>query len=346
MNDAESVYNEAMALEESPAQGALLERAIQLADAEPNLDVQIDARLEYIRCVTFLGHIERGLVALSWVSNHFDKHPDDLNWYREYRHLWYFKWACCNAPSFPNIPRDRIEDMLNDYARRLGEGEARAIAYVRGKVELEMGDKGGLARSRIGFERHPSSMQADCPACETDFHVEAHVMLGEFEDALKKAEPILSGHQSCAEIPHFTYGHLLEVWRANGDEKAAEAGVKKAVRLTRKQGDWVHIHAKILLHYALTDRVRSGLPFLERTIGFALDCKKITERVHYADAAARMLARAKPSRTMRLSRFANVPLDDQPAKDLLARFQAEASTFAAALDARNGNDYYASLIKT
>jgi len=345
MNDAQTAYEEALEMEESPAQAALLERAIQLADAEENTDLQIDARLEYIRSVTFIGHIERGLVALSWVSNHFDKHPDELDWYREYRYLWYYKWACCNAPSFPAISAERIEDMLTDYARRLGDGEERAVAYVRGKVELEMGQLDKLTRSRIAFERHPEGMQADCPACETDFHVEAHMALGEFEAALKKAEPILAGRQSCAEIPHFTYGHLLEAWRELGDEEAAESGVKKAVRLTRKQGDWVHIHAKILLHYALTDRVRSGLPFLERTIGYALDCKKITERVHYADAAARMLARAKPSRTMRLGRFANVPFDDMPASELRAKFEKEAENYAAALDARNGNDFYTKLVR-
>src|SRR5205085_9358405 len=75
---------------------------------------------------------------------------------------------------------------------------------------------------------------SDCLACDQNVQVEYLVELGEDENALQRAEPILSGRMRCAEIPQVTLGTvLLPLVRLGRIEEAARHHLKGARLVAR-----------------------------------------------------------------------------------------------------------------
>lgn len=338
------LYRKACALEDGAAKAALFERLIEQADQEGAAAFQISGRLEYIRAANKIGQQERGILVTAWLARHLDRHPDDFTQNQVRKTLHRLKWACTSAPWFPKVPRSRIDELLADYAARVGPEEERALAYMRSSIYGELGELDRMQDERREFERLPRGAFSDCEACEHNYGVSALLKLDRFQDAIDLAAPILDGTLRCDHLPAGTISLLLEAWHAVGDLETAETMLKRLLKLKGGRFDWVWGNGEILEHYAVTDNQRDGIPFLEKTLAKAAASHDVIGQVRYGRGAIRLLERVAPERVLRLTRVVDLEMDDMSAGELLVRMRSQAAGFAAALDARNGNGFYTAFL--
>src|SRR5713226_3290360 len=135
------LVDRANGLRHGPTQLALVEEAVNLADAHNDTAAGFDTRLEYVSAALFAGQPDRMLVAFAWMLSQFDRDPEA---YDAHRLLWQYKWVVNALPDFPQITRAQIEEMFADMERRYRAFGAsmqtiffkkRGVAYKMGDVE-------------------------------------------------------------------------------------------------------------------------------------------------------------------------------------------------------------------
>jgi len=338
------LYQKARELEDSAAKVALFERLIEQADQDGAASFQIAARLDYIKAANKMSQQERGIMATAWLVRHLDRFPEDFNHRQTTRTLHRLKWACTSAPWYPNVPRARIDQLLADYAARVGPDEERSLAYMQASIFGELGELEAMERERVRFERLPRGEFSDCEACERTCSISLLLKSDRFQDAIDHAAPILDGTLSCEHVPAGTIGLLLEAWHAVGDLDTAETMLKRLLKLKAGRFTWVWGNGEILEHYAATDNQRDGIPFLEKTLAKSAASHDVIGRLRFGRGAVRLLERVAPERVLRLTRIADLDMEDMSAGELLAKLREESAGFAAALDARNGNGFYTAFL--
>ncbi|NJK45176.1 MAG: hypothetical protein HC933_13640 [Pleurocapsa sp. SU_196_0] len=117
MNTAQDLLYQAYGMRDTdPAKLALLEEAVQLADAANDTKTGYEARDELIDASTFSGQGEKMLVAFAWMLNAFDANPDEYSAHSLY---WKYKWVLNTARQFPQISAERIDALIADFEHRL-----------------------------------------------------------------------------------------------------------------------------------------------------------------------------------------------------------------------------------
>src|SRR5262245_42845756 len=135
---AELLY-QAEEMGRGPAQVALVEQAVQIADVHNDREAAFAARDELIEAATFSGRIDLALVAFSWCLAQCDRSPEDFD---QDQMLWKYKWVIENLADFPQISKRQIDDMFADMERRfVAAGSTRhAVHQIRRDVAVNMGD--------------------------------------------------------------------------------------------------------------------------------------------------------------------------------------------------------------
>jgi len=320
---------------------ALLERVIDMADADKDTRLGITARLEYASVTGRTGASDRSLVAMAWLDKRFEQSPEDFDDWLTDQFLWEFKVMCTDLVQYPQISKSRIERFVADFERRVGPDGATTVDYIKMRNLTEMGDLAAAEKMRQKFKRTRRGNFDDCEACVTDFQVLLLVLQDRPEEALNIAEPILKGELRCNSAPDSTYMYLLCPWLETGQQDLAEEKLQRIrKRLRRDPSGWVYNRSFVLDYYARSGNKRSGIPFLESSLGEALADHAIDNKALFCTAAVRMLHATNPDRTMRLARQPNLDLEDMAASDLRDKLHTIASKSAAALDARNGNRFF------
>ena len=171
----------------SPTKVALLEEAVQGADALQDLDLAFAVRVHLVDAGVFSGMAERALVAFAWCLAQSDRDPER---FPQARLLWEYKWIVNKLPDFPTIPRGKIRAMEEDYHARLKrEGQGLRSLY---KLLMDNANSMGYRRAGIEYEktwrRARRDDMSDCAACDLDAEVAALNRAGRYREALWKAQ--------------------------------------------------------------------------------------------------------------------------------------------------------------
>ena len=338
----EELMIQAEELDNTPAKVAILEEAVREADALGDIDQAFYVRQELVRAATFSGYKEKAMVAFTWCLGQFDKDPDRFG---DFDLLWQYKWVLGSITDFPQISREQIVRMQDDFESRLqtqGYG-LRASHYLRFDNFKDMGDMEVADDYFKKWRAAPNDMMADCRACEQNRMVDMHIAMRRDEQALKQAEPILQGRLSCAEIPHATYSKvLLPLMRLGRFEEAREC-YQKGYRMISRNQEFLLEAAEHLLFLVRDGELAKGARLLEKHLGWALASTALYRRLHFylaAEALLLKLARKGRPRKLRLPRELPCHRDDdtyQPA-ELAAWFTMQANELLERFDRRNGND--------
>lgn len=332
-------------LEPGPAKVAVFEEAVRLADAQNDVPLAFELREELIEAATFGGSPEVAIVAYAWCLAAFDRDPD--NDFNLYGLLWKYKWVLDAAADYPTVGRAQIRDMLADMERRYtaaGFG-MHPVHQTAREVYRVMGDFAAAKAAHALVKRSPRDALSNCPACEEHAQVKYYLDQGKPAQAIKKAEPLVAGRVSCAEVPHVTYSYLLLPVLFAGDAATAAEYHRRGVRLIGTNPKHVACAARHLTFLAVTDNLVPAARYLEKHVGNALATTCPAWRFDFAGAAAfvldRLLARPRPLR-VRVPAGADLPagLDPTDLTALRDHFRADARELAAAFDARNGNDHF------
>lgn len=341
MMEFEDLIEQAYDLPNGAAKIALLERAAEIADLAGDAEAGYEAREAIVEAASFGGFPMKAIVAYSWMLGQYDRNPDAFDAHTLH---WSYKWVIDDVPSFPDVPAEQIESLLQDLRRRYqayGAGE-RTYWYYNFRLAMYMGDLGKAGESLREFGKLKKDEMSDCSACELDEQVRYLLLTGQDEAAVRKAKPIVDGRESCAHVPHATLPFLLLPLHRLGRTEEAEAMQPKSYRLIRDNLQFTHEFGEHLGYLSIVDPQR-GLPLLERHLPQVETHEDPLNRMMFGLNAAALLSkliRTGESFVLNLppsSRF--YELADRP-DELRAKLESEAFGTAAALDRRNGNAYY------
>jgi cellulose synthase operon protein C len=215
----------------------MIQKIVELADLHQDHEMSLQWRQELFGAAHRAGMLEYEFAAFDGIVARYDREPGDralLGWI-----LWHYKWLAEHVCEFPQASRQRIDALFADMTSRYeaaGIGLRPVFAY-RCRRWAFMGHSAAAAEDYDRWQTAARGEQDDCRACETHSRVVYLLESGDLPGALKAAEPILRGRQSCSEVPATTYSILLLPLVEDG--KLAEAARLHAAvyRQVRGQDD-------------------------------------------------------------------------------------------------------------
>ncbi|GGG14136.1 hypothetical protein GCM10010912_68210 [Paenibacillus albidus] len=345
--DFEELMEEAYDLPRGKAQIAVLEQAIRAADTAGDLEAGFEARSELVESAIFSGYPMKAIVAFSWQLGQYDKNNDLFD---NYQLLWSYKWILDKVACFPDIPREQIDNLLDDMKKRyaeLGYSE-RTYCFYKAVLLMQYGELEEAGRYLDQFQSLDRDEMSDCEACEQNRLIDYEVLLGRDERTLRVAEPILSGQMSCGEVPHVTLSTVLMPLYRLGRQEEADKLQRKSYRLVKGNNDFLLQIGENIRYLALTDPFR-GLELFEKHLSQALDHENPWDQMMFSAYASTLFSRLKQETVaFQVKLPASFP-HPEFASDVVRleqHFLQEALATADRLDRRNGNSYYGSLIQS
>ncbi len=348
---AEALFEEADGLAEGESKVRLLEEAVRLADAHKDVGLAYRLRDTLIDAATFGGFPDKALVAFAWCRGQQKKDPKRFD---PEEMLWKQKWVVGRIKEFPHITRKQIADALDDVEqcyKASGSGD-RAVLKLRYQAAREMGDAPEVVEQlwNAWLEARRDYL-TDCRVCELDDELDHHVDMGEWQQVLRKAKPILDGRKSCAEIPHLTLGTVLyPLFKLGALEQAREVH-RRGYAMVTKNREFLSTVGEHLEFLTLTDNLSRGLSLLEKHLGWALDHPSYRDRFTFYTAAAFLLERLlatgeRDEVSLRLPRaFPEYKVNGgYDVRALHAWTLGQARDIANRFDTRNGTDRFARLL--
>ncbi|MBP1990445.1 hypothetical protein [Paenibacillus eucommiae] len=352
ISDFERLMDEAYGLPAGESKLAVLEEAARIADALGNMEQGYEARTEIVETAIFNGFPLKALVAFSWQLGQYDKNPENDS-FDSSSLLWSYKWILSKSTCFPDITRNQIEELLEDFRKRYRKHgySDRTYYYYRFRIAMDTGYLDEAASHYAVFSATDRDYMSDCEACEQNQIVRYMVLLGEDEHALKMAAPILSGKMSCAEVPHVTLSKVLLPLHHLGREEEAKNSQRKGYRLIKGNRDFLVNVAEHIAYLSLTSPLK-GLELLEKHMAEALDHEDPLDQMLFHLQAAALLkqlaaqsaekAQKAGAAASRLRLPARHPLQGEEVdfSRLAVHYGKLAAAAAERFDRRNGNQYY------
>ncbi|MBM6382730.1 MAG: hypothetical protein JSY10_01895 [Paenibacillus sp.] len=343
--DFEDLMDEAYGLPNGTAKLGMLEEAARVADVNGMEEEAYEARSEIVETATFCGYPMKALIAFSWQLGKFDQQPER---YDEETLMWSYKWILGELSSFPEVSRDKMMELLEDFGRRFksfGYSD-RSYWYYRFRIFMDLGDLEEAGSSYAKFRTMDRDFMSDCEACEQDEIMRYWILMGDDEQVLEAAKPILKGRMSCAEIPHLTLSEVLMPLYRLGRIEEANKHQQKGYRMIKGQNDFVQSFAEQMDYLARTNPSK-GIDVLEESLVLAADHEDPFAKMMFYARAAELLRRwAEESPGYRLRLPASFPYEGDPG-DLHALadyFEGYAKAAAEKYDQRNGNHHVSSLL--
>ena len=335
-------------LDYGPAQVALLEEAVQIADAHHDADLGYEVRQYLIDAATFGGCPDTALVAFAWCVSRAD---EDAQRFDPEPLYWKYKWIATAAPKFPTIPREQIDQLLADmHQRYVAAGIGLHPFYqTRRNVYLYIGNIAAAQQDHEQVLRHESNPMSDCTACEQDSAVRLHLEAGNFVEAKAAAQPILEKRLRCAEVPHRTYAMLLLPLLENNAPELAKSYHRAGLRLIKVQLNFLQEAALHILFLTITDNLPAAIRLTQRYLPIYAASRCPAWRFDFERVLSFVCQRlAQTSSPLRLRWPDHFPLpeglDPRDYLSLAQHFRYQAQLLAQAFDARNGNSYFHSLL--
>lgn len=340
----DKLLREARAIRNTPGKVSILEAAVRLVDSAGDIEEGYRIRLDLVTAAIFSDMTDRAMVAFSWCLAQSDREPErfptrDL--------IWKYKWMLGAATDFPTISLQRIRDMQKDFETRLKKQGHGLCSFHKLKMEnaREMGYLAeGLHYEKL-WKKSGRDFMADCRACEVDAELEACVRTGRYTQALRIAEPILSGELRCSGVPGHTYWKLIFARLALGEVQETAELFTVGYPLAARSDEFLIAVGWHLCYLTRVKDMQRGLGLVERHLPWAQKSGSPSKRMIFYSFAAdffHQFAESHPRphkilipQTLPVFRPSN---RYSPAK-LAAWFREQAGELAAQFDRRNGNEY-------
>ncbi|EEJ0015598.1 hypothetical protein [Listeria innocua] len=317
LNDIE----EAWGMDDNAEKVKILERAIASADMYNDVENGIEARDMLIDTCLTAGFPKKQLQAFSWLVK---KWEDDAAYIDAYDLLWKYKWISEHVPTFDEVSKAQIDGLLNDMKVKFEQQNYSLRPYYKvcTLAAIRMGEKDKAEELFEKWNNTKADYLNDCPACETNDKVHYYCFIKDFEKAKKAAAPIIKGKQSCAEVPHLTYGNMALAYLELGDEKMAQECFDKGYPLVEKESSLIPPLSHLLKYLVLTNQTEKAREVIDTNKEIVLKSESGLDRLLFLQAA--------------------YPLLDRETEADLVEI---AETLTAKFDARNENSYYQERLK-
>ncbi|MBQ4465254.1 MAG: DUF4026 domain-containing protein [Oscillospiraceae bacterium] len=337
--------------EHGAARLAAITEAIREADNASAHYWRFYFRFEAIKESIFHDDAFKAILSFPELLQIFDTHPELEDDFSDDM-LCAFKWILENSTHFYQVSRDQIDRNYEEYKRRCERyGVSLRVYHMKRCSYLLKVDKEAARAEYEAFHHCKRDGYSDCLACETHFDMKVALELGDEEEALRIAKPILDGDQSCAEIPHCTYARLTDHYLYAGDLDEAAYYGELCDRYTRGDAEFLDATGILLALYSAVDPAR-GWNLFKQCLPTYMNSMNPTQRLQFADGAFRLMQtlvginqEQGDSTFSKAPVLAALPLEKTAEGIDLVQvrdyFYREAREAGERLDKRNGSDYYA-----
>lgn len=269
----------------------------------------------------------------------YDSEPELFDEQDVHLMLWSFKWMTQGLWKFPSVPRQQIEQTIDDMGRRyalVGQGPS-AVHDVRFYYAVHRGDWAAAEQLYETSLACPRDECSDCEACTPSARASYHLLRGEEDEALRLLDPVLSGGLTCGDEPHVALGMVLLPYVRAGRVDDARAAHLKGYRMVRNQREFQDTIALHLQFLALTGNEARGLEILAEHRDLLASGDHPLAELEFVRAAGLLLRRVAEVSG------ADAPVSgpDGPATagPLADWARQRALSLAAAFDQRNGSGW-------
>lgn len=350
----EKLLEDAKALPYSEARVAIIEKAMQLVDLHQDERLQFKIRLTYIREVQEAGGFaEKYVVIFPWLLAYVDK---TQSYWDKYEVLWYYKWVIGCMPNFPNISKTQIENALLDLRNRYREVSHSDFvyhSYARDTyIDLGCVEEAKAHQREIeqisGFE-----ILSDCKACVLNHQVGYLVAIGEIQEAITTAAPLLNGELSCRSVPQSTFTRLIPHFLLlKRHEEATDMANKLQEKIDKNDRDDYGKVYTLLGYMAVMKEYEKGISLFQDYFEHAWRVKSKWGKFHFYVYAA-FLFREVLKHTNQThiefvlsSKFPFYSPDNQYEISFFLRWlEKEIKEMEAAFNNRNGNERFSKIIQ-
>ena len=342
----ESLDQMARDLPYSRERSLLREKALTLADTLNDEEKQFDARMNYVNDVCMEGGFpEKYLSVFPWLLAYVSKSKFKTEIYTV---LWYYKWVVNIMPEFPSISISQIENALLDLQKRyreFGTNDKMFHFYSRA-VYCDIGDYEKSAWHHKKLMRYTRSTQLDdCEACVLNRGVKYHIAMNNFEQALKEAQPLLTGKKTCTHVPKATYSALIiPLLIRNDHQRASEFSekIEKDIKGKKFSDNYEYIYP-VIINHTVQGRTTNAIKLFEKNFGNAFMAKAAEAKFCFYVSAIVMFKKVQ-KKTIRLKLPPDFPLYNKEStydvKEMTEWLEKETEHIASLFNNRNGNDKY------
>ncbi|MGO3891805.1 MAG: hypothetical protein ACTJHW_12585 [Paenalcaligenes sp.] len=326
--NAQDYIEQAYEAGENSVEGVrLLEQAMKAADAENDVETGYEAREMLMDATYTLGMPKKQLLAFAWMIKQFEAKEiyideDDL--------MWKYKWVALSIVDFPEISKAQIDHLLEDMKQKYQGFQYSLKPYykIRTMIAMSMGEPEEVLRLRAEWLAAKKDHMNDCAACETNDEVHFQFYHSNYQAAVDKAKPLISGRQKCGEVPHLTNGMLaLSFWHL-GDQEAAKDRFQKGYKLTKDEVEFLNSNADFILYLIASQQWQEAEKIAKNELKTLPKSEnKFRQFRLYAAVAVLLQAAKKHGLTMDVGMELNEALQ-------------HAQQAAQAFDNRNGNTFY------
>lgn len=324
--------------------GKLLLDAIRIADENEDVELGYELRGDLMDAEWGLADRTEFVSLFSWMLNVYDSDPES---YDVEDLLWKYKWIIYELYSNPDVPLEQIENVLEDYKRRLEEQGFGIRSYYSKQLNeaIYQQDSAKSDQFLAKVNAHSHDELSDCRACEMDTQVHYHINQGDFDTAYTQALPLINKQFTCAHVPVITYCQLCHMAiKHNQPEKAAELFLQAEEGLQECEHDSSLITsvAHLIVYLFHTDKEK-GWDYIEKYLKWS-DTMKSNRKFFFASRMAEALQLEDQEKVVQLelpeSHPLYTPANTYKAGDIYHYYEQEARKYASEFDQRNRNSNF------
>ncbi|MFI6759543.1 YbjN domain-containing protein [Micromonospora sp. NPDC050417] len=336
--------DEARELPDGDGKIAELERIVAHADAAADVRLGFDARFALIDA--YNNHTERWrmLPPFGWCLAAFDRDPSLFDDWDAEMLRWYHKWAIAALRSTPRVGLAQTQAAMDDLERRFRtQGRSlQAVYNLRCRIADHLGDEAQARQWLTRWQGARRDENSDCAGCDPSRQAELLAGWGEWEEAVRTVEPVLTGTLGCAEQPEKALTTVLVAYlRLGRYDEAAQAHVR-AYRRHRHERDAFPFLAEHLRFCALSGQHERGLEILGTHLGWLDRPYDDSSAMEFAAAGAlvcRLAGEAGLEVSIHRPEYGDRPATDLSVAALGAQLLTTAQELAGRFDARNGSSH-------
>ena len=199
----------------------LLKEAVKIADINNDVNWGVDLRLDLLHNEIDTSGSHESFPAFVWILNAYDNNPDMFD---ESEFLWEYKWMADESISSCNISLEQLDLILEDFRKRLNRNGYSDRAYYSVEIfkHTFMCDWEKARLSIENRDKSPRDRMSDNEAWEQNTRVLLPLKEGNFDDAIFKAQDILSGKLISHGLPFATLSCLCYYLSKANDSRAKE----------------------------------------------------------------------------------------------------------------------------
>lgn len=322
----------------------LLKQAINIADGSNDLDWGYELRSDLMYLEKGTSHCQESIPAFVWILDAVDTNPDLFD---ENDILLKYKWMILAAQRNTVFTGEQLDSIREDFRKRMEKNGHGLYTYYNLLFIWYM-QSGNFEEARrykdLREAQQPDSISY-CLACDIDSNVKIELLTGDFDKAIILADELLSGRETCYYEPFSVLAKLVYYLALNKDSQASVYYDRLEEEFSKLESEsQLMLSISYMIFYtSLFNRERAWSLF-EKYSCWDIDAEDYP--AFYFAVNLLPLLKRKDERKLVLS-------SDQPYFDnsdiydtqiLYNYYLSKARELGGKFDARNGNDYFSSII--